>query len=120
MTMAKTDTDDAMIDDLLADAAQVSPAVDPALMARVMADAHRAPDLAGPVATRSLWVQFGDLLGGWPAMGGLAMAGCAGLWMGFAPPATIEDVAASLFGTTETVSIWGVSDLLIDEGMIDG
>ncbi len=120
MTMSETDNDDAMIDALLGDVAKVAPDVDDALMARVLADAARAPSLPGPAPARGVRAQLGELIGGWPTLGGLALAGCAGLWIGVAPPASVEDAAAGLFGTTETVSIWDDATLFGEEGLIDG
>ncbi len=118
--MRKTDNDDAMIDALLSDVAQEKPVPDTALMARVMADAARAPGLPVPRPKRSVLAQLSDMIGGWPAASGLALAGVVGLWVGVAPPAGVEDVAAGLIGTTETVSLWDDESFFAEEGLIDG
>ena len=60
------------------------------LMGRIMADADRVQTGFGerttPVRTPGLWAQIMQVLGGWPAMGGLAAACAAGVWIGLAPP----------------------------------
>lgn len=78
-------------------------------MARVMADAARAmPRQAVPAAPQpgrfASWLQA---LGGWPTMGGLVAAGVAGLWIGVAPPASLENLAADMLGTTEEIDLLG-------------
>ena len=102
--MTETDNDDAMIDALFRDARAIDALPDDGLMARVMADAHRAGDGLVAVADQSWWTTLSDILGGWPTVGGLALAGVAGLWVGVAPPTSVENLAASIFGTTDTVS----------------
>lgn len=57
-----------------------------------------------------LWRQFSSAIGGWPALGGLAAAGVAGLWIGFAPPAFLPDPAGQL------IAISSGSQLLTDAG----
>lgn len=42
---------------------------------------------------RHLWQQFQASIGGWPAVGGLAAASAAGLWIGLAPPDFLPDPA---------------------------
>jgi hypothetical protein len=115
--------DAAMIDRLLADmsAHDTSPSDD--LMARVLGDAAIVQEQLAAVPTRkpvSMWVQFGQLIGGWPALGGLAAAGVAGLWIGVAPPANLETFAAEMIGNTETVDLFGTEIDLIFGGEIDG
>jgi hypothetical protein len=76
-----------------------------ALMARILADAAReAVPLAPPA--RAAQPRIGRLaalfaaLGGWPAVGGLATAGVAGLWLGLSPPAAVEALGG-WFGTAD-------------------
>lgn len=77
-----------------------------ALMARVLADAldaqaGQAAQAQHARATRHrvlLWMQLRDALGGWPALGGLAAAGVAGLFIGFSAPAAVNDLAATILG----------------------
>ena len=93
------------------------------LMARVLADAaveqanllFRVHEPQG-----SLWSQIGAAIGGWPALGGLAAAGVAGLWIGIAPPSAVETFAADLLGTNETVDVIGDGFTAIFEDANDG
>lgn len=97
------------LDTLFESARQHVPAPSQALMARVMADAaasQAAPGLAPQAAARvtpGLWRQFWQGLGGWPAMGGLATATCAGIWLGVYPPQSMVLITEDLFAG-ETVS----------------
>lgn len=80
------------------------------LMARLMADAARnAPLRAAPIGPEKRFggvMGFLAALGGWPALGGLAMATLAGLWIGIAPPESLNDFAASVLGEQVTVSLF--------------
>lgn len=96
--MAGTDRDDTALAALFAAARAETPAPGSDLMARVLADALEAQagfapgrggipvPLSSPVPAQSRWRQLVAALGGWPALGGLAMAGLAGLWIGVSPP----------------------------------
>ena len=61
-----------------------------------------------------------DLLGGWPALGGVAMAGITGLWIGIAPPASVEALSAQVFGTTDSVSLMGEASVWTELDVTDG
>lgn len=69
-----------------------------ALMARVLADAGTARSPTVPAsAPAPRWRGLRALVtafGGWPALGGLATATVAGFWLGFAPPAPVEEMLA--------------------------
>jgi len=84
------------------------------LMARIMADAMRnAPKQTSPTSTVKLPSGirgFLAALGGWPALGGLAMATVAGLWIGISPPDSLNDFAASVLGERVTVSLFPDDD----------
>lgn len=78
------------------------------LMARVLADARqvqnrpaRVPDASRPGPFAAL----ADLLGGWRGMGGLVAASCAGLWLGIAPPAALDEMSAGLVGGSTEVAL---------------
>ncbi len=94
---------------LFAAARRDAPTPSADLMARVLADAEaaQAQAQAAPAArptrpaARPRWRQVVDLLGGWPAMAGLATAGVAGLWLGVAPPAALLDLPLAGFGTAD-------------------
>lgn len=95
--MADSDRTTHDLDRLLADARARPAAPAPELTARVLADAalvqaelRRRP--ATPAARPAgPWRQLAEALGGWPGLGGLAMAGAAGVWLGFAPPGGLPD-----------------------------
>ncbi len=110
--MMMTNPPDDMLDDLFAQARQLAPVPGAALTARVLADAARPVPVARPQP--SVWAQLGAMLGGWPALGGLATATIAGIWIGIASPSVVADYAAALLG--EPVSL-GLSP---EEFMIAG
>lgn len=107
-----TDPEMTAVDAALDEAARVTPAVPDDLMAAVLRDAAGLqPAVAAPQVRLSLWESLMDLVGGWPAMGGLAAAGVAGVWLGAAPPIGLETAAADLFGATEAIDLFG-TDIL--------
>ncbi len=100
--MAMSDRDraqDAPLEEYFAAARAAPPETAPDFLARVSAEAEAFALQHGARARRAdrdrpgLWQGLREALGGWPALTGLATAGLAGLWLGFAPPAGI---AASL------------------------
>jgi hypothetical protein len=100
-------------------------AVDGDLMTRVLADTAAAqPLVATPRACVSrrdrLTRALQDLLGGWRPLGGMVAAGLAGLWVGIAPPAGIEGLAARMIGTTQSVIFLPEADLSFLEEPTDG
>lgn len=113
--------DEKLADALLDMAAETRPQVSDALMARVLADAERARvDSVAQPAPRGLWAQLADAIGGWPAMGGVALAGVAGLWVGLAPPVIIEEAAADVLGTSEGITVLGADTWLDGLELTDG
>ena len=118
--MTNRDMDD--LDDLLAlaKARPVTPGDD--LMARVLADAAAQQSPArvrtGSPSGTTRWLQ--DLLGGWPVLTGILAAGLSGLWIGVAPPAGVEGLAAVLVGTTQSVTFLPETDLTLFEDPTDG
>ena len=83
----------------------------PDFMARLLADAATAQAGAGDarpslvprpaLSPGGLWRQLREMLGGWPAQGGLAAAGLAGLALGLALPldgALMTDLTALALG----------------------
>lgn len=91
------------VDALLAEAARNQPEVPTGLAARVMQDADRLQPkvLQSQRPPMSLFARLGAALGGWPAVGGLAAASCAGFWIGFSPPDTMLDAGALLVNQTQ-------------------
>mgnify|MGYP001627886646 FL=1 len=58
--------------------------------------------ISGPVSTRlGKFGQVVALIGGWPAMAGLATAGIAGLWIGAVPPAILENITANVVSSSD-------------------
>lgn len=94
-----------------------------ALTDRIVADALRVQAQAVPstpdrTGAGSVWWQMVRLLGGWPALGGMAVACAAGVWIGFAAPA-LDPTGFSLFGSgaddIEMIDGYGVAALLAEE-----
>lgn len=114
-------TDDDL-DGLFAEARADSPAPSPALMARILADAAAVQPRPAAAPPRRAVPRFGlgavlAALGGFGSLAGLASAAVAGLWIGLAPPAAVDDLAASLWPVDDVGdSIELFPDL---EGMID-
>lgn len=103
-----TDQNQTELDDLLAQTAQIKPTVPSDLMARVLIDAAQVqPRNFAPPPQQTLWSAVLDMIGGWPAVGGIAMAGVAGLWIGVAPPVGLENMATTVLGSTQTVDLFG-------------
>lgn len=102
-----TDPDLKDVDDLLAHVATQRPDVPADLMARVLIDADQLQPPAQAIAPQSLWSAVLDLIGGWPAIGGVAMAGVAGLWIGIAPPTGLDAFAATVWGDVDAVDLLG-------------
>jgi hypothetical protein len=93
-------------------ARRVAPVPSDALMGRVLNDALAAQDAqSAPIfapeqilqslpqqrsARPGLWAQLREALGGWPAFGGLAMAGATGLAIGIAAPGGVMDLTSAV------------------------
>ena len=78
MTQSKPPFEDPL-DQAFIEARQVTPDLPEGLMARVMADA--VAEMPKP-DRQPYWRQVFGALGGWPAMAGLAMTACVGIWAG--------------------------------------
>ncbi len=119
------------LDDLLAAARTAPPQMPQSLQTAILRDAQdvqqtRARAQAGavgPVQTGGLarlWGQFSAAIGGWPALGGLAVASLTGLWIGVAPPAFVSTPVdqIAVFATGASVSTdqsYNISFLMSDE-----
>lgn len=117
MTM-KNPNDD-MLNDLFAEVREVKPVPSDALMMRVLADgdAVQLGAATRPAVQPGLWTRMMDMVGGWPAVSGLAAATVAGIWVGVAPPASVSDMTASLIGDEVSISLFS-TDLMFDEGAL--
>ncbi len=92
--MADTDKDFTDLDGFFDAARRDMTGLPDGLADRILADAQRVQNDRLPPRRRAapgVLRQFLDMLGGWPAMGGLATACAAGIWLGFAPPAALPD-----------------------------
>ena len=98
MKMQQTDDKTTDLDRLFADARQDEIPVPQALMARVIADGRRVQPVP-PRDREPFWHGILEAIGGWPALGGLAAASCAGVWIGLNPPSGLADPAVMFFGT---------------------
>ena len=112
-----------MLDDLFADARELDATPSSELMSRVLGSAAQLQPDVKPLSPTgqgpSLWSQFMDVIGGWPALGGVAAAGVTGLWLGLAPTASMDSFAAELLGDTTAVSFIQDYDFL-SEDAFDG
>lgn len=115
-----TDHDDDFLDDIFAQARSVAPAPSDDLVARVLAGATVAAPQAFSAPRRSLGARLLDALGGWPTVGGLVTATCAGIWIGVAPPATLQDYTAAYFGDEVSLSILSEGTYFAAGDLIDG
>ena len=107
--MTMTNPNDDMLDDIFAQAraTDVTPSDD--LMARVLGDAADVQaEIVAPVLVpqEGLWTRMLDTIGGWPAVSSLAAATVAGVWIGVAPPATVQDLTAGMIGDEVGVSLF--------------
>lgn len=98
-----SDHDDKMLDQLFAQARERDAAPSDALMARITADAVASvPTPSRAPARRGGFIAaFVGVLGGWTAVSGLAAATVAGIWIGFAPPQSLESIAGNLLGSSD-------------------
>jgi len=121
--MKMTNPDNDPLEEFFAAARSARPAPSDDLMARVLADAETAQQRPGTVGIRprpGLWPRVMDAIGGWPALGGLTAATLAGLWVGIAPPAAVEEMTASLIGDEVSISLFSTVEELGAEGFFDG
>lgn len=91
------------LDQLFATARDTAPELPDSLAARmvedalaVQAEALTSPAVERPVLRIGIFRQFLALLGGWPAMAGLATATVAGIWIGMSPPTILTEGASAL------------------------
>lgn len=96
------DKDMDALDDLFAQARADQPAPSDALLARIAADAVTWQPDPAPAPRRSLLAEFFETLGGWPALGGLATATVAGVYLGFVQPELLSTTGAAPAATETT------------------
>jgi hypothetical protein len=115
MTMT---TDEKMLDAALTLACPPDVVPSDALMNRIMLDADKVLARSAPVIThrkQSLGAMLLDVIGGWPTFSGLAAATVAGFWIGVAPPSSLSDLSAGIWGGTILVPLFE-SDIYAELG----
>jgi len=118
--MTMTNPNDDMLDDLFAQARSIDAKPSHAFLARVLADADGVQAAMRPkqaAVPGGLWTRMLDALGGWPAVSGLAAATIAGVWIGVAPPSSMQDLTASLIGDEVSVDFFA-TDFAFDTGAL--
>lgn len=115
--MTDDDKTDAIAAPYLAAARRADSALPAGLRARILADAaavrearHRPRSAPQP----PIWRQLLGIIGGVPALGGLAAACAAGIWLGVAPPRALDPL--TLVGAGMTVySASALQDAILSE-----
>lgn len=115
-----TKSEDDMLDHFFEGARAQRPAVPDDLMARVLADAASAQPRIAIAPQPKIWTAILDLIGGWPSVGGLAMAGVAGIWVGFAPPTSVAYWTEDLIGSSVSIDLLSDTTDFFSESLIDG
>jgi hypothetical protein len=114
--MAETQKDIDDLDRFFQAARQETAPLPDGLTARILHDAETAQaGFSAPVKdapTPGAWRQVMEMLGGWPAMGGLATACAAGVWIGVAPPSFLPDPVQLVTGTQTDIDLFGAEDLV--------
>lgn len=98
------------LDIFFAAARRETDTLSPDLTGRILQDALQVQsDLVEAAPARGaglgLWQQLLATLGGWPAMGGLAAACAAGIWIGVAPPNFVPDPLALVSSTQSDLNL---------------
>ncbi|MGH1368663.1 MAG: hypothetical protein ACRBCL_08595 [Maritimibacter sp.] len=106
-------TDDAL-DAFFAAAKSDAPTPSDALMTAIMQDAIRAAEGFEAVKTApargpkmGLWATLMAVLGGWPAVAGMATATVAGVWIGAAAPQGVSSFAGGVLMPVASASASG-------------
>jgi len=99
--MTKPTPEDTALEALFAEAAQAPPQPSDALLARIAVDAeatqHGFMPAPAPVARDGApWQRWLAEIGGFPALGGLAVSACVGVYIGFANPDMGQDLGLSV------------------------
>jgi len=120
----KTMLSDAALDQIFAAGREASPTPSDAVLARILADAEGeiaaravpAPHRAGEIRP-GLWSRILSGLGGWPAVAGMATATVAGVWLGFASPDQLNDLAGGLLlPDSSGLTSYELEDILPSDG----
>jgi hypothetical protein len=113
--MADTDNDNGGLGQMFAQARQGAEPMPKGLAQRIIADAGQVQaaiaKVGAPLKRPGAWRQFLSLVGGWPALGGLATACAAGIWIGMAPPSFLPDPAQLVGGTGSEIDLIDIDNL---------
>jgi len=125
MTMVENDTEDSILEAHFAATRRVDAGLPAGLAARMLADADQVQAARQEVGQQARadgtghWRQLLALLGGWPAMGGLATACAAGVWLGIAPPDFLPDpvglVVAEQSSSVNLLDSYSLSSLMPED-----
>lgn len=97
--------DDAMLDEVFAAGRADAPVPSADLLARIMADADGVAEgreaLTEPRRKRRSWIAgIAAVVGGWPALAGMATAAAAGVWIGAAQPEAVTTLTGGVLPAT--------------------
>lgn len=94
------------LDLLLSEAAREETALPEGLLQKVMDDAvQMQPQPNVPTSQRQGTLsRLAAFFGGWPTVGGLAAASCAGFWIGVNPPQYLPDPSELLLGAQAEIA----------------
>lgn len=97
--------DDAMLDGFFEAGRADAPVPSSDLLARIMADAEGeavAREQVRPVSRsrRGLLAALAAVIGGWPALAGMATAAAAGVWIGAAQPEALTVLTGGVLSTS--------------------
>lgn len=110
-------------------AAARSEALEPSadLLARIALDAQdqqrAVPQIGVAAPRRARSRQLFEMLGGWPAIGGLVAATMAGIWIGVSPPAPVAAATDHYLGMDDTfyivdLGVGAGAEFVFDEGAL--
>jgi len=126
----KTDLDDAGLELFFNAAREEDTAPSDGLMARILADAAAqadarevaaVPQTPRPAPRLGLFGVIAAAIGGWPALASMATATVAGVWIGFATPDTLEDLAGGVLIPASSASQgYALEDLVPSYGEFAG
>ncbi|MBK5932575.1 hypothetical protein C8N32_11141 [Rhodovulum imhoffii] len=121
MTKKPERPEDVALEPFFSDARAAAPRPSGDLIARVMSDAQGGRPVRGLDTARrgGLLERLTAALGGWPALGGMAAAGMAGVWIGYAFPAGLSALGAELLvpeGDYELVELMPTVDMFLQGG----
>jgi len=123
--MSKTDKtmlSEIELDEIFAAGRAAVPEPSEAMLARVLADAEgelaaRTVPAPRPRARDTLWTRILSGLGGWPAVAGMATATVAGVWLGFASPDQLNELAGGMLLPDESgLTSYELEDILPSGG----